>query len=69
MGESIGLPTGEGDGKSISLVTTKAGLCGRGDISIMSIAGAGEDGGKGGVVMTLSTGSAVSYLKATRSHT
>lgn len=34
------------------MVTTKVGfLCGRGDISITSIAGAGEDDGRGGVVI------------------
>lgn len=38
----------------MSVVTTKAGLWGKGDISITSIAGAGEDEGSGGVVITSS---------------
>lgn len=40
-----------GDSRSISVVTENAGLCGNGDISIMS-PGAGEEEGKGGVVTT-----------------
>lgn len=42
-----------GDLSSVSLATANDGLCGNGDISITSMAGAGEDG-KGGVVMVSS---------------
>lgn len=56
MGESIGEHSNVGVlilGVSIpvSFVTTNEGLCGNGDISIISIAGAGEEDGIGGVVI------------------
>lgn len=54
MGESIGVPSGDGECTSSSAVMMKAGLCGSGDISITSIDGAGEDDGNGGVVITSS---------------
>lgn len=53
MGESIGVPSGDGECTSSSVVM-KAGLCGSGDISMTSIDGAGEDDGNGGVVITSS---------------
>lgn len=40
----------EGDSSSTSLTSPNAGLCGKGDISIASIMGAGEEG-SGGVVI------------------
>lgn len=39
------------EGVSTSVVTTKGALCGRGDISIDSLQGPGEEDGGGGVVV------------------
>ena len=48
--ESDGVSSGVGDCSSISMVRLKAGLCGRGEISIESLVGNGDDEGTGGVV-------------------
>lgn len=54
IGESIGESPNLGVLISESLETTNEGLCGKGDISMTSIAGAGEDDGSGGVVIVSS---------------
>lgn len=51
MGESTDKSSVPGVMISISFVIEYGGLCGRGDISMISIAGAGEEDGRGGVVM------------------
>lgn len=50
-----GVSTGEGDLTSNSAVRTKARLWGNGLISMISMAGAGEEDGRGGVVIISST--------------
>jgi hypothetical protein len=45
-----------GECRSISADNEKGILCGRGEISMQSIAGAGEDEGNGGVVISSSYG-------------
>jgi hypothetical protein len=56
MDESID-SSGVGGWITTSVVRVYGSLWGRGDISIMSMVGAGEDDGKGGVVMTSSVNS------------
>lgn len=56
IGESVDEESGVGEfrSRSTSVVTMKGGLCGNGDMSMASIAGAGDDEGSGGVVMASS---------------
>lgn len=59
MGESIGEHSSVGVltlgvAIPVSFETTNEGLCGNGDISMISIAGAGEEDGIGGVVIVSS---------------
>lgn len=49
--KSAGGCSGVGDCNSISVVTAKGALWGRGDMSIESLAGPGDDEGNGGVVI------------------
>lgn len=53
IGESVAEESGVGEfrSRSTSVVTMKGGLCGKGDMSMVSMAGAGDDDGSGGVVM------------------
>ncbi len=44
------MSSGVGDCNSISTAGMKANLCGRGEISIKSLVGSGDDDGTGGVV-------------------
>jgi hypothetical protein len=53
MGESMGETSKVGVLISTSVILN-GGLCGKGDISIMSMAGAGDDEGNGGVVIVSS---------------
>ena len=53
-GDSMGVQSRLGDSTSTSVVMIYAGLCGNGDNSMTSIAGAGDEEGSGGVVITLS---------------
>ena len=52
MEESAGVRSGVGDCKPISTAVLKAGLCGRGEMSMESLVGPGDDEGTGGVVRT-----------------
>lgn len=53
MGESMDW-SNSGDFTSVVVLATNGGLCGNGDMSMASEAGAGEDDGSGGVVIACS---------------
>ena len=48
--ESAGVRSGVGDCSPISTVGLKGALCGKGEMSIESLVGNGDDDGTGGVV-------------------
>lgn len=52
MSSSDGVGSGVGDGNCISMPAPYGGLCGRGDISIESLVGPGDEDGGGGVDRT-----------------